>query len=158
MKKHISNYIIKVNDILSDPGSEIVGIDQDIPVWKIEGLADFTIDSSVHISAQLQKIERGEILGVFKINYQIKGICFKCLADKTEKISIETKVVFSIYENTEDDKIKISKYGEINLQNFIEQEIVTHLPQDFKCKLSCKGLCGVCGNNNNIKKCKCRKV
>ncbi|MFH1749327.1 MAG: DUF177 domain-containing protein [bacterium] len=155
MKKHIPYFIFKVSDILTDPNPEIINISQKIPVWDISEMTDFKINSFVQVDGSFQRIERGEILGIFQVKYRIKGRCFGCLTDVSKNISFDTEVIFSIYDNADDEELKISKYGEINIQDFLEQEIITHLPQDFKCKSNCKGLCKICGNNNNIKKCKC---
>ena len=47
MKKHISNFIFKVNDILADPNSEIISISQEIPVWDIFEMTNFSKFDSI---------------------------------------------------------------------------------------------------------------
>jgi len=155
MKKHISDFVFKVSDILADPNPEILSIKQKIPAWNIAEMIDFKLNSEVWVNCEFQKIERGKILGIFNIEYQIKGKCFRCLDDATGNVSFDTEAIFSVYKTEDSAEFIISKYGEINILDFLEQEIITHLPQDFKCKSSCKGLCRICGNNNNIRKCKC---
>ncbi|MFC1656687.1 DUF177 domain-containing protein [Patescibacteria group bacterium] len=158
MKKHISNFIFNVSDALANTSSDIINISQMVPAWDIANMTDFKLDSEVRVNGSIQKVERGKILGIFQVKYKIKGRCYRCLIDTSQGISFDTEAIFSVYDNADHEEYKISKYGDINIQDLLEQEIITHLPQDFKCESSCKGLCSECGVNLNTKKCKCRKV
>ncbi len=44
----------------------------------------------------------------------------------------------------------------IDLKEMIRQEIFLHFPLISVCSKSCKGICPVCGQNRNKKKCDCR--
>lgn len=155
MNKFLENFIFKVGDILVDPENQIVEEEREIQAWDFSGLDDFKLSASVQVKSKLQKIAKGEILGIFEIITQLKGKCFRCLESTKKKLEFKTEAVFSIYD-TEEAEFKISKYGEINIQSLLEQEIITHLPQNFLCKKDCRGLCLGCGVNLNKEKCKCK--
>lgn len=157
MKRSSEDFTFKVSDILVAPSTEQIEESKKIPIWKFEGLEDFEIIAPVQVNAKLQKIDQGTILGIFELNLEVRGQCSRCLEKIKKSIEFNSEGIFSVYDNVEEAEFKISKYGEINIQPLLEQEIITHLPQNFLCKENCKGLCPECGENLNQGKCKCKR-
>lgn len=152
MKEQISDFQFKVSDVLLDSG-EVISESREIPIWKVEGLDDFKITSLTEVKANFQKIDKGTVLGIFEVRLDIDGSCFYCLESVKRSLLFSTEASFSVYDNLEDVEFKISKYGDIDIQSLLEQEIITHLPQNFSCQAGCKGLCPKCGINLNHDKC-----
>ncbi len=63
-----------------------------------------------------------------------------------------------IREEERQEGFVIDKNNKIDIFKAIREDILVNLPMKLICRSSCKGLCDQCGQNLNIKKCKCKKV
>ena len=59
----------------------------------------------------------------------------------------------------EDDDLEHETYqgDEIDLSNYIMEQVAISLPVKVVCSEDCKGLCSNCGNNLNFEMCACDK-
>jgi uncharacterized protein len=93
--------------------------------------------------------------------------CSRCLEKFKKKSRIEFEQEYIPFWKRSDDKIKegkrqegfvIDEKNKISLTEVVRQEFLVNLPMKLICRPDCEGLCGQCGQNLNIKKCKCKKV
>jgi uncharacterized protein len=144
------------------------------PVHKIDGV--FQPDEIVLDEDTMILRDRIEFKGtVEKHSYQIdiggniKGKaeinCSRCLKPlETElDISFTSSYISSEFESREKeieisgDDLKVDFYQseEIDIAQLIREQIILNVPQTALCKLDCAGLCQICGENKNEKKCDC---
>lgn len=80
-----------------------------------------------------------------RVETTVNFYCSRCLEDFDRFIGVDFSEMYEMTPNLE--KIDIS--GEIR------EAILIGLPMKPLCSESCLGLCPVCGNNQNQKKCQC---
>ena len=84
--------------------------------------------------------------------------CSRCLTDFTDDLSAEFSEQFVRAvpgELAEDDERNQATGDEIELNPYLEQEVLLAMPYTPVCKESCAGLCPVCGTNRNEHVCDC---
>ncbi|MBQ7740849.1 MAG: DUF177 domain-containing protein [Eubacterium sp.] len=93
------------------------------------------------------------------ISFDFFGICDRCADEFKKNYSFDIeKLVVSHLENEEDDEnYIIVENNELNLDDYLYQEIQLFLPHKMLCNDDCKGLCTKCGANLNYEKCDCKQ-
>lgn len=94
--------------------------------------------------------------------------CSRCLVPVTEPLDIPVLLCYAGLDvdrepaAVEDLELNREELGlitfsgpEIDMRPDLEQEIIMALPQRPLCKETCKGLCPVCGRNQNQERCGC---
>ncbi|MCH5584958.1 DUF177 domain-containing protein [Shimazuella sp. AN120528] len=88
-----------------------------------------------------------------------KLICSRCLT--TFPTSLESSWFEKFTDkkelaiDTEEETIHLLIDGQIELELFVREQLVIHLPYAPLCKPDCAGLCPECGANKNEKSCDC---
>lgn len=103
----------------------------------------------------------GEISAVVEID------CSRCLQTIESPLEIPVKTGFITIENSseetekeldaEDLDVSYLEDTEINLKEIVREQILLAIPSQFLCKEDCKGLCEVCGKNQNLINCNCKE-
>lgn len=112
---------------------------------------------------------KGEITnskGILTVEYHYFGSlsfkCGRCLEEIEFDITdtISRRLVndeFADEDQTEMvEDIYYIESAELDLGDFIENEIFVAIPLQILCKEDCKGLCSSCGVNHNFESCKCK--
>ncbi len=91
--------------------------------------------------------------------------CSRCLKFFTNTINPNFSVNYMpVPEGSDEDELELNKADmeigfykgdTFELDDLIKEQIVLSVPMQPLCSLSCKGICQVCGQNLNIKKCNC---
>lgn len=81
--------------------------------------------------------------------------CSRCLEIFSFSINIELNEKLSKTLNSEDEDIIFIKNDRLDLDEIVENNIISMLPIKKLCSKSCKGLCHQCGINLNLSACKC---
>ena len=86
--------------------------------------------------------------------------CSRCLDDVDVKLDydFDQKIDFNqVRSGTLDDLDEISFMEDdwLDVDRFVEQELITRLPMKVLCRPDCAGLCPVCGKNLNEGDCGC---
>ena len=150
-----TQWIINIGDLLvSDTGSNV----EVRHMVKVEGQDEFKFPIPFSIAVNLQKADQGMVLGKFKVSGKIASSCFRCLADVEKELDFEFDAVFCEVNDENEDCDSEIKNSCINFKELFLQEIGLQKPLKFLCKKDCKGLCIDCGENLNLKKCKCNKI
>lgn len=129
------------------------------------------------LHASLRKVSRGVILdGSFE--FVVTAPCKRCIVDVECRFPVQFELNLipkSLYEadraaeKGEDDEaaevggtFNLEKADEdvfdgktIDLDPIVREQVLLALPMNVVCREDCKGLCPVCGQNLNEKKCAC---
>jgi uncharacterized protein len=88
-----------------------------------------------------------------------KLICARCLTAFPTSLEAKWQEKFTDKKelacDTEEETIHFFSDGQINLDLFVREQLLIHLPYAPLCKPDCAGLCPVCGVNKNEKPCEC---
>ncbi|HEX2965280.1 MAG TPA: DUF177 domain-containing protein [Syntrophorhabdaceae bacterium] len=95
--------------------------------------------------------------------------CGRCLDEfkRTINLSMNIRVTpkqqdapQSSEAELKDEDIDVYHYegDEIDIDPFIYEEVLLNMPFRPLCREDCKGLCGVCGKNQNIETCNCHET
>jgi uncharacterized protein len=121
------------------------------------GLGEVSFAAPVHVHLQVNNTGKS-LLVEGEIHTQVKAQCGRCLENFIYPIKqvYEDEWVFAP-QATEDqmETALIFEKDEIELNERIIEQIVLALPMRFICSHECKGLCSVCGVNQNEKSCDC---
>jgi uncharacterized protein len=94
------------------------------------------------------------------ISFDFFGVCDRCAEDFKRNYAFDIdKIVVQKLENEDDDfdDFIVVENNELDLNDYVYQEIQLFLPQKMLCSEDCKGLCPKCGKNLNKEKCSCEK-
>jgi uncharacterized protein len=125
--------------------SFLTPVDYEIVVRKYED--DVRLEGSINSSLSLMC---GRCLDIFPFKIQTffnVGLQKKIPVSDTELELAEEDLEVYYYEG-----------DEIDVNPLIYEEILLNIPIKPLCREDCKGLCVVCGKNNNIEECHCNKV
>ncbi len=122
-------------------------------------LSSHTDSSLVSVQGTVTKkgnryLVRGNIASVIKL------LCDRCTKEFEYPIHAELCKEFSAdftQVDEEDDVIHVTT-SSIDLSDIIAEAVYLSLPMKSLCDEDCKGMCNVCGNNLNEKKCSCENA
>lgn len=90
-----------------------------------------------------------------------KYVCDRCNCDSESDLECSFQLVYifsSRKQESEDSNVKFltPEVDKIDITEDLLEYLRLSLPMKNLCKEDCKGLCPICGNNLNKKKCKCK--
>lgn len=94
----------------------------------------------------------------FKTDVKLKVLCSRCAEEMDYFVKQEfSSQICGKKPERDTEEYECFKKGKINLTELIREFVILSLPTQFLCKKSCAGLCTICGENLNLKKCGCEK-
>ncbi len=96
--------------------------------------------------------KRDEYLIELNFSTKISLPCDRCLLEYQFPIDSTLSFLYS----AKDEEIEYISQNMINLKDMIFGEIYLNIPFKKLCSEQCKGLCPQCGENLNIRNCKCK--
>lgn len=95
-----------------------------------------------------------------KVDYTFEGFCDRCAEElvKNYVLSIHRIVVEQLQNENNDDEYLIVENRTLDIEEFINEEVLLSLPSKILCSDDCKGICSQCGVNLNVNKCNCKKA
>lgn len=136
--------IINIFDLLERKEKEIV-IDKTIPNF----VSEISCNQPIEIKGSI-RIENRSLKVNLLIKLQYNMVCSRCIEEFVYLSEFEINEDYDIDKNQgmlEDDIL--------DLTELIRENILLHIPIKALCNESCKGLCAVCGTNNNVQHCNC---
>lgn len=121
------------------------------------------LSSNIRGKVEIMKIEDGFNAKVTGIEVRMDFCCDKCLKKFQQKVQIamaERQFYLqqpAVVEDPNDLYLVNRKELNIDLAEFLRQEIILHFPPIPVCSSSCKGLCPVCGKDRNETDCNCHQ-
>ena len=94
-----------------------------------------------------------------KISAVIKAQCARCLSPAIHNFELDIShlLVREIQDESNEEMILIEG-DTLDVDDLVFQSIVLNLPMRFLCREDCKGVCPICGVNNNTQSCHCCDV
>lgn len=84
----------------------------------------------------------------------VDDVCGRCLTPFVLSLEAEfTELITFASHATEDTEIIYPEDGQVDLTPIVGEYLMLEIPINPICKVDCKGLCLICGNNLNIEKC-----
>ena len=78
--------------------------------------------------------------------------CSKCLKEFMYTVSFKFTEYYK--KNPEETDYAYEGYS-IDLSQMLQDNLILSLPSRHVCEQTCKGLCSICGNDNNLQQCDC---
>jgi uncharacterized protein len=124
----------------------------------------YSRDFPVEISRiQLQDLELKDVSGSVKVTRTSQGLlvrvklsakttveCMRCLEPFELKLKPDFTELFAFKsKSVTDSGLIVPESGVINLSSLIREYMLLEIPIAPLCRLDCKGLCPICGENQN---------
>jgi uncharacterized protein len=127
---------------------------------------DFSLDKPVRAHLRINKSDE-VVLIRGRIQAELILQCSRCLEDYRFPLDSDCEVTLFPFEGVtppqeaelNKDDLRSSYYyeGEIDLSSIIREQILLDIPYKPLCRVSCKGLCPICGEDLNRGSCSCKK-
>lgn len=139
---------------------EIVGekksIGYKIPVEDLELYERYPFVTPITIKGEI--VNRAGIVSLnFSTEFTMKLDCDRCLCKFEREFFYNFEHILVRKLNTENDEYIVCSDDKLDLNELAISNIILQLPSKILCKEDCKGLCSICGNDNNISECGCQK-
>lgn len=116
-----------------------------------------TFKTLPHLSVKGYAVNYGGKIEVeLDISAQVEMQCSRCIDTYVQDIHTIANHVFVKEDNQADEDEHLFKGDEIDLTEIVLNEIAAESPMKPLCSENCKGLCPVCGKNNNKSNCNCK--
>lgn len=118
--------------------------------------------SPFSVDVHIVKIgEDVDIKGNFNVRLEFE--CDRCcdnsslvIKDKFHLFLMPKKEIVNEEESDEEGEMELGYYDEeINLSDYVKEQLLLAIPVKLLCKEDCKGICQSCGANLNREKCSC---
>lgn len=121
------------------------------------GGSDYPIAEKSEINLSFTNIGTGSLLveGVFFLTLMMP--CDRCLQNVEVPITVEFshKVLSPEKDTAEEEEQSFMSGYELDVDVLINNEILINMPVKVLCREDCKGICPVCGRNQNEGECGC---
>ena len=157
--------IVKISDIEEEV--KVEGATEGSRLQAMEGDRDVVFQTPARYVLTVRK--REEIITVKgRVGCTITLMCSKCLEEVSFPVEARLDIELAPRElmpsasdlelTGEDLDTYYYEGDEIDMDPFVYEEIMLHVPIKPVCKEDCKGLCGECGENRNYNECRCGEV
>ena len=99
---------------------------------------------------------------------EIWSPCVRCLREVRSSMVVPLRMIFTPQgeEAEEDEEVVLEEESglehgvydgvQIDLADLLRESLILSVPTTPLCRLSCKGLCGICGGDKNERDCNCK--
>ena len=150
---------LRVSDI-SENGVHIETIEK--PEWLVNLPELWSEGDGIHLLSKIGidlQVTRviNEVTVIGNVQLSIEAPCSRCVEPVRVELNPSVSLVLSPGDKIrdEDDQHETYKDDEIDLSNYIREQVAITLPVKVVCNEDCKGLCTVCGTNLNEESCAC---
>jgi uncharacterized protein len=145
---------VNVSDIVKTEGAGVdVHFCDDLPELR-------EIDTSVEFIPSFEFTGRIVNLGGLlklsgELHFKFSANCLRCLSRVESAMDIEVNESFVEDLKSDDDDAYTFEGNVVDIDKPLMDNIILALPMKIICREDCKGLCGTCGTNLNLKNCNC---
>lgn len=146
--------LLSVNDKSAD-------VQADIEMDRFQSkMADYFISKKAPLQIRLTNTGKRMIRIETVIDITLLIPCDRCLEDVEYNLNIEVNKEINMNESDKDriqslDELSYIKENSLDVERFVYNEILVHLPMKVLCNENCKGICNRCGANLNSQTCNC---
>ena len=122
---------------------------------------DFKLNSNLKGNIEIMSLDEGFNCKISNVETVVELTCDRCLKEFNQDINIEKdeRQYYlhkpEIIEDPNDVFLVDVEKQEVDLTEPLRQEIILHFPQLPVCYQRCKGICPICGVDENTKQCDC---
>ncbi len=146
-------HLIDIGPLLAG-SRESLQIDQLIALEPFEGI---TFPTPARVRFDVTRIDR--VLGIAgSIDVEAHGECHRCLADVAMPMHVDVEEQLEASPAAKDDPFSESNVlsgDRLDVADLTKQVVCSAAPLRALCSEECRGLCRVCGENNNTGACSC---
>ena len=116
------------------------------------------IASPVNVRGRLYN--KADVLNLsLETEYTVNGRCDRCCKDAgvSRTAKVDAVLVREKQDEDRDDLIVVDS-NEFDIYETVMESILLDVPNKLLCSEDCKGLCPICGQDLNLKKCGCKNT
>jgi uncharacterized protein len=135
-------------------GRQLMLVDDEVPVEPFEGIV---FPDRARVLLELRYVDRMLALEG-SVEARALGPCDWCLDDVERAIRVDVDERLDPSVGRDDEPFGESNVltgSRLDVADFAQQVLLSHLPMGLRCGDDCKGLCGACGANRNTGGCSC---
>lgn len=155
--------VLRVSDLPED-GVHIETLEE--PEWLVNlpelwsGSGVLTLLSKIGIDLQVTKVLK-EVSVIGNVRLSIQSPCSRCVEPVKIELNPPVSLVLSPGDKIGGQDLSLDhetyQGEEVDLSNYIREQVAISLPVKVVCSEDCKGLCATCGANLNKDSCDCEK-
>lgn len=138
---------------------EIVGekksIEYKIPIEDLKSYERYPFVTPITIKGEIAN-HAGIVTLNFSTKFTMKLNCDRCLCEFEREFSYNFEHILVRNLNKSNDEYIVCLEDKLDLNALAISNIILQLPSKILCKDDCKGLCSICGNDNNVSQCSCQ--
>ena len=119
---------------------------------------EYNLLSKVGIDLHITRVIN-EVTVLGNVQLSIEAPCSRCVEPVKIELNPLINLVLSpsekISDDEDDDEHETYSDDEVDLSNYIREQVAISLPVKVVCGEDCKGLCSTCGINLNEESCTC---
>jgi uncharacterized protein len=134
----------------------------------LKGLSDIDFDFETPLHSEVKIMRAGRsILITGKVQITLRLQCVRCLKEFSYPLSTTFELTLHPLKEapseeetelgSEEMESSFFEGGEIHLSEIACEQIFLEIPYQPLCREECKGLCSVCGKDQNLSSCECVK-
>ncbi|MGB9674200.1 MAG: YceD family protein [Anaerolineales bacterium] len=143
-----SNHLLRINVgfIINLPVGESRDFQFDISKIHLDPDLDLTaLNGSAHITRTAQGLLTHVIMDAMT-----PSVCVRCLSDFDLHLHIDFTELYAFSTNSlTEEGMLLPENAQIDLSSIIREYMLLDIPISPICKVDCKGLCPICGENQN---------
>ena len=155
--------VLRVSDLPED-GVHIETLEE--PEWLVNLPELWSEDSGIKpiskigIDLHVKKVLK-EVSVIGNVQLSVQSPCSRCVEPVKIELNPQIGLVLSPGNKIGEEDISLEhetyQGDEIDLSNYIREQVAISLPVKVVCSEECKGLCTTCGTNQNKECCECDK-
>ncbi len=130
---------------------EMIGYSRDFP-FEAESIflpPDLALNN-LHGMVRVTRAAQGLLLQV-KMKAEIPVECVRCLDEFSQVLEVDYTELYAFTVNSmTENGLLVPENGKIDLAPILREEMLLAIPISSMCRIDCKGLCFVCGENLNL--------
>lgn len=133
---------------------QTVGYSRDFPfdLPRVQLSPDLDLTSLAGV-VRVTRTPQGLLVQV-KMHASAATECVRCLTDFSHTLSVDFSELYAFKQRSvTDSNLILPEDGKIDLELLLREYMLLELPINPVCKPDCKGLCPVCGENQNQTTC-----
>ncbi len=151
--------LLNLSDVFASQGKIIQG-NEPIAITKfVQGDLTYPVMEQTNLAFVFTNNGVGKAVITGKASVTFRGSCDRCLRET--KISVDLDFIREICSPEVDEPDTIEDQADfmegyyLNIENLVNNEILMNWPAKILCSNNCKGICKICGKDQNTGNCEC---
>jgi uncharacterized protein len=120
-----------------------------------------SFEDGLTINVNITKNDLNTVIVSGHMQGNILTACSRCLIDIKQPVDSDFAAIFknksAMNQDDLDSDVRPYTSNTIDLFDYFRETLILEIPLKPLCREKCKGICPVCGKNNNKEKCNCSK-